>query len=303
MAAAGGTTDAPPVGIAALAERWDPDVIDLPNGRALIRLDVAGETAWEARVRDLSLELVRAGADAEPDAVIAADAATWRRIAEDPRGAMGAFQQRRLRMRGSLHVGVGFLAATGGSRDPGRLAFERIKTGAGRLSIVAAGSGPETLLCLHGLGGTKASFLPTLAALAGPDYRVVALDLPGFGESDKPIGAPYDARWFAGVGLRGDGRARTRLRSPRGQQHGRPGGRRSGSRRSRARAVADAPVPCARLASRPSLGPDREAAAARARPAADGAAAGRRADDAPAGARRPATAGRQRGWTSSCAPT
>ena len=35
-----------------------------------------------------------------------------------------------------------------------------------------------------------------MAALADR-YRVVAMDLPGFGESDKPIGAPYDARWFA----------------------------------------------------------------------------------------------------------
>ena len=62
--------------------------------------------------------------------------------------------------------------------------------------MLSAGVGPETLLCLHGLGGTKASFLPTVAALAGR-YRVVAMDLPGFGESDKPIGAAYDARWFA----------------------------------------------------------------------------------------------------------
>jgi pimeloyl-ACP methyl ester carboxylesterase len=63
--------------------------------------------------------------------------------------------------------------------------------------VLSAGVGPETVLCLHGLGGTKASFLPTVAALAGPRYRVVAMDLPGFGESDKPIGAPYDAEWFA----------------------------------------------------------------------------------------------------------
>jgi pimeloyl-ACP methyl ester carboxylesterase len=62
--------------------------------------------------------------------------------------------------------------------------------------VLSAGAGPETVLCLHGLGGTKASFLPTVAALAGR-YRVVAMDLPGFGESDKPIGAPYDAEWFA----------------------------------------------------------------------------------------------------------
>ena len=62
--------------------------------------------------------------------------------------------------------------------------------------MLSAGTGPETIVCLHGLGGTKASFLPTVAALADR-YRVVALDLPGFGESDKPIGAPYDAPWFA----------------------------------------------------------------------------------------------------------
>ena len=38
--------------------------------------------------------------------------------------------------------------------------------------------------------------MPTVAALAD-GYRVVALDLPGFGESDKPIGAPYDAPYLA----------------------------------------------------------------------------------------------------------
>ena len=64
------------------------------------------------------------------------------------------------------------------------------------MSILSAGTGRQTLLCLHGLGATKASFLPTVAALSS-GYRVVAMDLPGFGESDKPIGAPYDAAWFA----------------------------------------------------------------------------------------------------------
>jgi pimeloyl-ACP methyl ester carboxylesterase len=52
------------------------------------------------------------------------------------------------------------------------------------------------VLCLHGLGATKASFLPTVAALAD-SHRVIAMDLPGFGDSVKPIGAPYDAAWFA----------------------------------------------------------------------------------------------------------
>jgi pimeloyl-ACP methyl ester carboxylesterase len=38
--------------------------------------------------------------------------------------------------------------------------------------------------------------MPTVAGLA-EHHRVVALDLPGFGDSDKPIAAPYDAPYFA----------------------------------------------------------------------------------------------------------
>jgi pimeloyl-ACP methyl ester carboxylesterase len=57
-----------------------------------------------------------------------------------------------------------------------------------------AGSGPPVLM-LHGLGGTKISFLPTIAALA-PNYRAIAMDAPGFGDSDKPFGK-YDAAFMA----------------------------------------------------------------------------------------------------------
>jgi len=179
-----------------LAQRFDPDVIDVPGGRALVRLHVRGGDEWDARISGRRLRVVPARDNGEPDARIAADPATWRKVTQDVRGGMTAFQQGRLRMRGSLHLGVGLLAATSGSDDPGRLSFETLRTDSGRISILSAGVGPETVLCLHGLGGTKASFLPTVAALAGR-YRVVAMDLPGFGESDKPIGAAYDARWFA----------------------------------------------------------------------------------------------------------
>jgi pimeloyl-ACP methyl ester carboxylesterase len=57
-----------------------------------------------------------------------------------------------------------------------------------------AGSGP-TVIVLHGLGATNASMVPTLAALSA-DHRVIAPDLPGFGESDKPA-ATYDPAFFA----------------------------------------------------------------------------------------------------------
>lgn len=189
-------TAEPPGGIASLARRYDPDVIDVPGGRALVRLRVSGGEEWDARISGRRLRVVPARNNGEPDATIAADPATWRKMTQDVRGGMTAFQQGRLRMRGSLHLGVGLLAATSGSADPGRLSFETLRTRSGQISVLSAGVGPETVLCLHGLGGTKASFLPTVAALASR-YRVVAMDLPGFGESDKPIGAPYDAAWFA----------------------------------------------------------------------------------------------------------
>jgi pimeloyl-ACP methyl ester carboxylesterase len=198
MAIATRQGDAAPVqGIASLVERFDADVMHVPGGRARIRLAVKDGEACDALITGRRLRLRTADEGAEPDSVLSADAAGWRRIAADLSGGMQAFRAGRLQIRGSLHLGVGFLAATSGSHERGRLEFDTVRTRRfGSLSVLSAGTGPETIVCLHGLGGTKASFLPTVSALAD-SYRVVALDLPGFGESDKPIGAPYDAPWFA----------------------------------------------------------------------------------------------------------
>lgn len=64
-----------------------------------------------------------------------------------------------------------------------------------RLRTVAAGpaDGP-VVLCIHGVGGWAETWRPTLAALAGAEYRAVAIDLPGFGQSQ----APARPRYFAG---------------------------------------------------------------------------------------------------------
>jgi pimeloyl-ACP methyl ester carboxylesterase len=197
MATATSQRTAPADAIGVLAERFDPDVIDLRRGRARVRLEAGPGTRRDAIIAGRRMRLRDADESAEPDAVLSADPATWARIAADFRGGMEAFRAGRLRIRGSMHAGVGFLAATSGSDEPGRLEFETLRTrGFGGISVLSAGTGPETILCVHGLGGTKASFLPTVNALA-EDYRVVAMDLPGFGESDKPIGASYDAAWFA----------------------------------------------------------------------------------------------------------
>jgi pimeloyl-ACP methyl ester carboxylesterase len=101
-----------------------------------------------------------------------------------------------LEIRQDLHIGVNFLAATSGNSEPGRLRFESVDTKRGAISTLQAGQG-EPLLMLHGLGGTKASFLPTVGALAPRGRRVIAIDLPGFGDSDKPLAARYDPKFFS----------------------------------------------------------------------------------------------------------
>jgi pimeloyl-ACP methyl ester carboxylesterase len=176
-----------------LVERHDRSIADPGPDAVRIRLRVRDGEAWDAVIGDRA-RLEAASGD-EPDASITADEATWQTIAGDVRGGMAAYRAGRLEVRRNLHLGVGFLAATSGDASPQRLRFREVRTASGRLSTLEAGAGPP-VVAIHGLGATKASFLPTVAALAG-DFRVIAVDLPGFGDSGKPLGAAYDARFFA----------------------------------------------------------------------------------------------------------
>ena len=184
----------PPDVLQALAARFDAEAFDAPAGRAVIRLQVTGEGEWDATVQGGGMTLAPADGR-RPDARMSADAATWRAVAADVRGGMDAFRRGRLQLRDDLHLGVGFLAATSGMTGPERLMLGRVRTAMGDIAVLRAGRGHPVLL-LHGLGATKASFLPTVAALAGA-FRVVALDLPGFGDSVMPLGAAYDPPFFA----------------------------------------------------------------------------------------------------------
>jgi pimeloyl-ACP methyl ester carboxylesterase len=178
-----------------LVDRYDRDVADPGQRLVRIRLAVRDGDAWDAIV-DGTARLEPAGAE-PADATLTADAKTWRAIADDVRGGMAAFEAGRLLVRGNLHLGVGFLAATADDARPERLRFSSVRTRSGRISILQAGAGPgPPVVAVHGLGATKASFLPTVAALAG-EHRMIALDLPGFGDSGKPFAARYDARFFA----------------------------------------------------------------------------------------------------------
>jgi pimeloyl-ACP methyl ester carboxylesterase len=179
--------------VRALVNRYDPAVLSAPGRRLRVELRAPEQGAWEVVLDDAAATV--ASSSGRPDATIAADPATWERVATSAGQALAAYLAGRLSVRRNLHVGVGFLAATSGSTGAARMRFRCVAARNARLSTVEAGEG-LLVLAVHGLGGTKGSFLPTVAALSDR-FRVFALDLPGFGESDKPIGAAYDARFFA----------------------------------------------------------------------------------------------------------
>jgi pimeloyl-ACP methyl ester carboxylesterase len=174
-----------------LAGRYDPSAVDPPL-QARVRLE-SGDEAHDALVSGSGARIVNPHGEA--DAVITGPPSAWQRAANG-HGGLAALGDG-IRMRHNLHVATGFLAATAGDSSDARLRLETVETSHGPIATAQAGSGP-VLLAVHGLGGTKASFLPTLA-LMSRTHRVIAIDLPGFGDSVKPLRAAYDARYFAGV--------------------------------------------------------------------------------------------------------
>jgi pimeloyl-ACP methyl ester carboxylesterase len=186
------TIDDPDVdAVERLVARFDPTVFDV--GRRHVRIRIEAGTTRDVVIENGTARLTSSRGSA--DAVLTADAAAWGEIADDIRGGMAAFRKGRLKIRRDLHLGVGFLAATATPTGSGRLRTRRIGTGAGAIATLDAGAGDPVIL-IHGLGATKASFLPTIDALT-PTYRTIAVDLPGFGDSDKPLWAAYDAPFFA----------------------------------------------------------------------------------------------------------
>ena len=116
-----------------LVSRFDPRVLELGRREARVRLEGPGVGSWDAVLRDGGAELQEADGHT-PDAIIAADGATWRELATDLRGGMDAFRAGRLTVRRDLHLGVGFLAATAGvDGDEARLRFVPVETDIGSI--------------------------------------------------------------------------------------------------------------------------------------------------------------------------
>jgi pimeloyl-ACP methyl ester carboxylesterase len=160
-----------------------------------IRLGDLGHT-WEVRATSQVARVRKGLTRREPDVVIGTDSATWMQLRQGTLSGIEAFSQRRLYARGNLDLAVAFegLFRLPNGRAP-LLRVHDVKVGRTRVSTLTMGRGPDMLL-VHGLGATKSSFFDTAAALSR-DYRVHALDLPGFGSSSKPATAPYNAAYFA----------------------------------------------------------------------------------------------------------
>ena len=72
---------------------------------------------------------------------------------------------------------------------------KRIEVNGLSLHCLEAGTG-EPVLLLHGWP-TNAQLWRHVLGIASRHRRVIALDLPGFGESEKPLGVRYTYQFYA----------------------------------------------------------------------------------------------------------
>ncbi len=197
------TSGTPAAGPEAVAKR----VGTLP--RRFLADGVNGLAAeWELRIDDRPFSVsviegechVREGPALAPSVVISTDGETWLAMDEGSMLGTQAFLDRRLHVRGNLDLAVRLQTMFKPYGRPVRSTDMRVfdvDADGVRLSCYAVGRG-EPVLMLHGLGGTKISWLPLISAL-GSEHRLLAPDFPGHGESEKPRGVDFSPRYYARV--------------------------------------------------------------------------------------------------------
>jgi pimeloyl-ACP methyl ester carboxylesterase len=174
-----------------------------PSDRAALRtaricFDTGKDGVWTIRFRDGEVALVR-GRPPQAEATVVAEKSVLAAVLEGRLPGIEAFLDGRLFVRGNLTLALeldDLLPPP--TRDHRSPRCRRIEAAGVETFFLDAGplEAPPVVL-FHGLGATSTSFLPLMWDLAR-DHRVYAVDLPGFGESGKPIRplhAAYFARW------------------------------------------------------------------------------------------------------------
>jgi pimeloyl-ACP methyl ester carboxylesterase len=169
---------------------------------ARLVFDAGRDGVWTIRFRAGKVDLVR-GRAGRASGTISADRETLIAVLEGRRAGVEAFLAGKLIVRGNLALPLELDDLLHpAERDPRAPTCHRVDVGGVETFYLEAGprDAPPIVL-FHGLGATSASFLPTLWDLAR-DHHVFAVDLPGFGESGKPV-RPLHPAYFAtwGVGF------------------------------------------------------------------------------------------------------
>jgi pimeloyl-ACP methyl ester carboxylesterase len=139
-----------------------------------------------------------AGVDSRADTRVSATAETLVEVMRGADTGVAAFLEGRLEVRGNLALSLRLNDLFGvETSDPRTPHASFVKADGIDTFYLEAGEGP-TVVLLHGLGATNVSMLPTFWDLSA-DHRVIAPDLPGFGDSGKPLrsyNAHFYARWL-----------------------------------------------------------------------------------------------------------
>ena len=157
-----------------------------------------GHSQWTVEL-DRGRGRVRRGAATRPTLVVRGTPSVLSDVISGQASGVNAFLDGDITVRGDLGLSLQLdgLFADDEAARPAEFPRAREVVAMGvRTSYLEAGpADAPPVVMLHGLGATNASLLPCLADLAR-DHRVIAPDLPGFGQSAAPS-ASYTPAWYA----------------------------------------------------------------------------------------------------------
>ncbi len=157
-----------------------------------------GYSQWTVEL-DHGRSRVRRGAATRPTLVVRGTPAVLSDVISGQASGVRAFLDGDITVRGDLGLSLQLdgLFEDDAAARPAEFPRAREVVAMGiRTSYLEAGpADAPPVVMLHGLGATNASLLPCLADLAR-DHRVLAPDLPGFGQSAAPA-ASYTPAWYA----------------------------------------------------------------------------------------------------------